>query len=376
MDNEFLNFAVGPVMMDEDILEISAKQIPYFRTEEFSKINLENEKLLKKFVGATIDKNIENKFYIDKNNKDRVIFLTASGTAAMEATIINVFNEKDKILIVNGGDFGERFKKICEVYKLNYEEIKLNYGEQITVADLNKFKGKGFTSFLVNIHETSTGVLYNMDIISEFCKEENLLLVVDAISSFLADEINMKKSNIDALILSSQKALALPPGLSMVVLGERAMERVNKNEVRSFYFNFKEYLKDGERGQTPFTPAVGIILQLNKRLRDIDKIGVKVIIERTRNIALDFRERIVKLPFKISHENYSNTLTTIEPLGKITAYEVFSYLKDNHNIYICPNGGVLKDKIVRVGHIGNISIEDNKKLILVLNEMEERGLLI
>lgn len=358
MDSEFLNFAVGPVMMDKEILEISAKQIPYFRTEEFSKINLDNEKLLKEFTGA--------------RSKDRVVFLTASGTAAMEATIINVFNEKDKILIVNGGGFGERFKKICEVHKLDYEEVKLNYGEQITQKDLSRFKGKGFTALLVNIHETSTGVLYNMDIISEFCKEENLLLIVDAISSFLADEIDMKKSNIDGLILSSQKALALPPGLSMVVLGERVIERINKNDVRSFYFNFKDYLKDGERGQTPFTPAVGIILQLNKRLRTIEKMGVENIIEKTKNIALDFRERIVKLPFKISHENYSNTLTAIEPIGKITAYEVFSYLKDNHNIYLCPNGGELKDKVVRVGHIGNISIEDNKKLILVLSEMEEK----
>lgn len=237
-----LNFTVGPVQMNEEVRKIGYEQVPYFRTPEFSKLMLENEEYMKKFTNA--------------ENDARVVFITGSGTASMEATIMNVFNEKDKVLIINGGSFGQRFVDICKLHKIDYQEIKIEFGETLTEDMLKEYDEKGYTGFLVNIHETSTGVHYDLDIISEFCKRNNLFLVVDAISSFLADRFDMQKYNVDVMITGSQKALACPPGVSIIVLSKTAINRVNENTSCCMYLDLKNALKNGERGQTPFTPAV------------------------------------------------------------------------------------------------------------------------
>lgn len=358
---ENLNFSVGPVEMDEDIQEVGSHKIPYFRTSEFSNLNKENEDLIKKFVYA--------------DDKARAVFLTASGTGAMEAAVMNSFDENDKVLVVNGGSFGGRFKEICEIHNINHEEIKLSSGKKLTEEDLSKFKGKGFTGFLINVHETSTGVYYDMELVSKFCKEENLFLVVDAISSFLADEYYMDKWGVNITILSSQKGLALPPGISILVLDEKGVNRVNKSKCRSLYFNLRKYLEDGLRGQTPFTPAVGILIQLNYRLSKIDEKGIEYYLNYTKEIAEDFRSKIKDLPFKIASESLSNTVTPLKPLGKMKAHDIFEYIEKNYDIHICPNGGALRDTLFRVGHIGNLSKEDNDKLIEAFKDMKEGGIL-
>lgn len=355
-----LNFAVGPVMMDKEILKIGATQLPYFRTNDFSNVILENESILKELSGA--------------KKSSRVIFLTGSGTAAMESSIINLFNKKDKVLVVNGGNFGKRFKELCDIHNINSKEIKLNYGETLNKNHLSPYDGKGFTGFLINMHETTTGVLYDMRTIKDFCSKNKLFLVVDAISSFLADHYNMQDYGVNATILGSQKALALPPGMSFVILDEVAQKRINKKHNHTLYFDFNRYLRDGKRGQTPYTPAVTILLQLRKRLSSIKKIGINNIINNTARIANDFRAKIVNIPLEIPWQSLSNTLTPLKPTGNMTADEIVSYLKD-HNIFVCPNGGDLKEKIFRVGHIGSITKKDNNTLISLFIDMKNKGIL-
>lgn len=358
-----LNFTVGPVMTDEMVNLIGAEQIPYFRTIEFSELMFENERLMKKFVNA--------------GDKSKVVFITGSGTASMEATVANVFSKQDKILVINGGSFGQRFAELCDIYQLNYDELKLNTGEALQEKHLNEYDGKGYTGLLVNIHETSTGVFYNINIISKFCKKNKVLLVVDAISSFLADPFNMKDSGVDVMITGSQKALACPPGISLIVLSERAIDKINSNVVRTLYLDLKIALKDAERGQTPFTPAVGILRQINARLKEVDKMGgVDVEIQKVSNLANNFRNSIKELPLKIVSESLSNAVTPLAPVNEcVSAYEIFSILKDKYNIWVCPNGGDLKDKIFRVGHIGALTVDDNTVLVKALKDLYEKGIL-
>lgn len=360
MNKDFLNFSVGPVLMEDEILKIGQEQIPYFRTNEFSKIMLENEDLIKKLVRA--------------ENNARAIFLTASGTGAMEATVMNTLDRNDLVLVINGGSFGNRFSEICDIHEISHIDIKLKHGEILTEEHLNKYSDKNITALLVNIHETSTGMLYDIDMISRFCKKKDCILIVDAISSFLADKLNMREKGIDVLITASQKALALPPGISIIILNQKAMNKMNNIKVKSMYFNINNYLKNGERGQTPFTPAVSILLQLNARLKSIDLLGIENFEENTRILAEDFRKKIVELPFEIVNLRPSNAVTAIKPIGKMKAHDIFEYLKDNYNIFICPNGGDLRDKIFRVGHIGNLSIEKNDVLINALKDMHEKGM--
>ena len=356
-----LNFTVGPVMSSDEVLKIGGEQTPYFRNDEFSQVMLENEKLMKEFVYA--------------EDKSRVVFITGSGTAAMEATVMNVFNEDDRVLVVNGGGFGQRFVDLCRLHDISYDEIRLDFGCDITKEILDSYSDKGYTGFLVNICETSSGVYYNLDLISEFCKNNNIFLVVDAISSFLANPLNMVEQKIGVVITGSQKALACPPGISVIVLSEDALKRVENNKCKCMYFDLQDALKNGERGQTPFTPAVSILLQINARLKEIkNQGGVESEIERISALASDFRNRISDLPFEIKTQSLSNSVTAVF-CSSGSAKEIVDTLKFEYDIWINPNGGELADKMFRVGHIGDLTIEDNDKLIEAFHDLKDRGII-
>lgn len=356
-----LNFTLGPVMSNDYILKIGAEQTPYFRTPEFSKINLENEQLIKELLYASED--------------SRAIFLTGSGTAGMEATVMNVFNEDDKVLIVNGGGFGQRFVDLCNLHDIPNDEIILEFAQDISSEILREYDGKGYTGFLVNICETSSGVHYDLDLIGEFCSRNNIFLVVDAISSFLADSLDMVKNNIDVVITGSQKALACPPGISIIVLGEDAVKRVENNSCNSMYFDLTDMLKNGEKGQTPFTPAVTILLQINERLHEIkNQGGIEHEINRIASLANDFRTRISDLPLEIKCKKMGNAVTAVY-CNESDASDIVDALKNEYGIWVNPNGGEVGIKMFRVGHIGDLTIEDNDKLIFALKDLEKRGIL-
>lgn len=356
-----LNFTVGPVMSNEEVLAIGGEQVPYFRTQEFSDIMFENEALMKEFVNAP--------------ETAKAVFITGSGTASMEAVVMNVFSPKDKLLVIDGGSFGHRFTQLCDIHKIPYTAIKPQLGHTVTSEMLSEYEGKDYTGLLVNIHETSTGVHYDPQLLGDFCKRNNMLFVIDAISSFLADPLDMQKVKADVIITGSQKVLACAPGISIIVLGENALKRVEDNETKTMYLDLKDALKNAERGQTPFTPAVGILRQINARLRQIKKDGgASSEIKKIKEQAEDFRSKIKDLPFEIVSESMSNALTPLHPTTA-SAYDIFIELKDHYGIWICPNGGAMKDTIFRIGHFGAQTKKDNDTLIAALRDLQSKRII-
>lgn len=356
-----INFTVGPVQSPEQVCEVGGHQVPYFRTPEFSSVMLENEQLIKKYTNAGPDA--------------RVVFLTGSGTASMEAAIMYAFSSTDRVLVVNGGSFGQRFVDLCQIHNVSYTEIALESGKKLTAEHLRPFENANYTGFVVNLHETSTGVLYDLDLISSFCQRNNLFLVVDAISAFLADEVDFSRHHIDIMLTGSQKALACHPGVSLLVLSGRCVTRIENGPTKCMYLDLKQALLDGQRGQTPFTPAVNILLQINARLKQIEASGgVSAQIQKTAALAADFRKAIQDLPFQIVSESLSNAVTPLRPINA-SAYDIFTTLKDKYGIWVCPNGGALAHTLFRVGHIGELTKEDNATLIRALKDMHQCGLL-
>lgn len=358
---QMLNFTVGPVQSSEDICEIGGQQVPYFRTPEFSRIMIENEALMLEFIKAP--------------EGSRAVFLTGSGTASMEAAVINTLTENDRALVVNGGSFGQRFVELLKLHKVSYTEIRPESGRGVQEWQLLQFENKGYTAFLVNIDETSTGVLHDCRLIGEFCRRNGLFLIVDAISSFLADDLDMAACHADVVLTGSQKALACPPGVSIVMLSPRALKRIEDVPTKCRYLDLKDALKNAERGQTPFTPAVGILLQINARLRQIRRDGgVEKETERIHALAQYFREQIKKLPFEIISKSLSNAVTPLHP-KTASAYDIFMRLKDEYGIWVCPNGGAMKDTVFRVGHIGALTYADYDKLLNALKDMQRKGMI-
>lgn len=356
-----LNFTVGPVMSSDEVRAIGAEQVPYFRTAEFSAVMLENEKYMLEYTKAP--------------EGSRAVFMTCSSTGSMEAVVMNCFSKEDKVLVINGGSFGHRFVELCEIHEIPHVALELEHGKKLTKERLYEYDNQGFTGLLVNVDETSTAVLYDTMMIGEFCKKNNMFFACDCVSSFLADPYSMAECAADVMITGSQKVLACPPGISIIVLAPKGLERVANSKARTMYFDLKDALKNQERGQTPFTPAVGILLQINERLKEIARNGgVDAEVARVAAQAEDFRTKIIELPFEFVSESPANGVTSVHPTTA-SAYDIFLTLKDEYGIWICPNGGDMKDTIFRVGHIGALTHEDNTTLINALKDMQKRGLL-
>ena len=344
---------IGPVQMDESTVEIRSKQIPYFRNENFSELMLENERLLKKLQFADED--------------SRVVFLTSSGTGAMEAAVMNLFDERDRLLVISGGTFGQRFENICRIHKIPFDVLRVSFDEDLKPEHFENFNPKNYTGLLVNIHETSIGKLYDINVINEFRSRGDMLLVVDAISSFLCDNFRMKDNDIDASIISSQKGLCLAPGMSFVTLNYRAQNKVELLDSKSVYFNFKDYLSNIERGQTPFTPAVGVCCELNDRLISIDNRGLSKVLLDIEYNAKCFRRFLKNSQASFPMFSKSNAITTVL-LSSENAKEIIDYLKNEHGIIVNPSNGELGKYSFRVSHVGNIDLKDYKIVVDTINK--------
>ena len=341
-------FTPGPVAMYENILDIGKEQVPYFRNDEFSNIVLKCEEILLKIVNAP--------------KGSRCVFLTCSGTGAMEASVINLLSNSQASIVVNGGAFGQRFIDICNVHDIPVLENDSN------LDGLNEYLENSPSALLINAHETSIGQLHDINITGDFCKKNNLLHIVDAISCFITDRIDMSVSNIDALIISSHKGLALPPGLSIVILSPEAIDSINIG--KSYYFDFDSHLKDGVRGQTPFTPAISVFNQMYQALLDIDSNGIDYYIEKAAKNAEYFRASISDLPLGFYSKNMPNAMTTLEVLDRrFNAKDIVNKLEEKYNCVVAPSGGELSNRVFRVSHMGNLSIEDTDYLVKALMEI-------
>lgn len=353
-----INFAVGPVPAEKEVLAIGGNDVPYFRTPNFSEIMKQNESMILELAHAP--------------EQSRAVFCTSSGTGAMEAVVMGTLDpEKDRALVVDGGSFGHRFRMLLEHHGIKHDAIELEYGTALTSEDLKPFASSGYTAFLVNLGETSQGVLYDAELIAEFCKQEGLYLIVDGISSFLADPFDMERMGADILITDAQKALACPPGIAPILMSSAAIDRASSIEQPCMYFDLKDMLRNQDRGQTPFTPAVGILLQIHKRLSMlIESGGADAEVLRCAGIARDFRFKLeaAGLPLSIRYESPSNAVTFVETQG-VSAKMICDKLRDEYGIWVCPNGGPAAETSFRVGHLGNHTSAENTLLVAAMKDV-------
>jgi len=340
-------FTPGPVIMEKHILAIGAQQLPYNRTDKFSQLTHEI---------------LNGLAYIFQTNGS-VAILTSSGTAAMEAAVLNFLDTSDNVLIVNGGTFGQRWCNLCDIHGVSFTELTLDSGKDVDLGQLTKrLCSEKFTAILMNAHETSTGQLYDIESISQIARNFGLFTIVDAISTICADQFLMDEWGIDITILSSQKALALPPGLSFVAMNTRALARLKESRPKTLYLNLQDYLTNQQRGQLPYTPAIGLLLQLHQRLLDIKATTLPEIILQHKKRADVFRRSINGCPFQILPARQSNAMTALWCKDS-NAIEIVQMLRDIYNIEVTPNNGNLQHNVFRVSHMGAQSDSDVAELI-------------
>ena len=331
-------YTVGPVNMFEETLKEYSKQIPYFRNDEFSKTVLHINDMARKLY--------------DAKEECEVVLLTTSGSGAMEASVASLCGQTNKALVINGGTNGKRFADLCERYQVNNEVLKLDFALDLTEELLKPYENKGIDTVFINLCETSVGKFYNPKVIGNFAKKIGAVLIVDAVSAFLADDFSMKDMGANLIFTGSQKAMALDAGLCLCCFDEIAKKRMEEVGYRGAYLNLLEYVKDSHRGQTPFTPAIATILAMEKRMDLIFEKGGKLSeTNRCKEFAEYFREQIKGLPLTIPNYNLSNSCTALI-CEKEDAQQLRAYLVENYDIHITPSGGDMSNKLIRVGHIG------------------------
>jgi aspartate aminotransferase-like enzyme len=332
-------FTPGPTSIPEEVLLEMAKPIMHHRTEEFLSIAKEVFEGLK---------------YLFQTKND-VLIMASSGTGAMEASIVNLFSKGEKIIVVNGGKFGERFVEIGKAYGLNVVDVKVEWGKTLKKEELEKIieENKDAKGVFVNLCETSTATHFDVkgygEIVSKF---EDIILVVDAISSLGAVPCYMDEWKIDCLITGSQKAFMLPPGLSFISLSEKAWNKTKNSDLPKYYFDLKKYRKTLEKFDFPFTIPVSLIVGLKKSIEIIKGYTLEKIWEEHKKRAEATRRAIISMGLSLLSSSPSDALTAILLPDGIDGDQIIKFIRKNYGISIAGGQDKLKGKIVRISHLG------------------------
>lgn len=332
-------YAPGPTPIPEDVLTEMAKPIWHHRTPAFEKV-VEEVRAGLKWVFQT---------------KQEVLVFSASGTGAMEGSVVNTLSKGDRALVIDGGKFGERWWKICKSYGIEYDVIKVEWGNAVNPAEVEaKLKEKEYRAVFIQASETSTGVANPIKALADIVKKhDKTLLIVDGITAVGVVNLPMDEWGIDILVSGSQKAFQLPPGLAFAAVSQKAWGFIEKNDQPKFYFNFKTELKNITANTTAWTPAVSLIQGLKVVLQNMQKEGLEAIFKRHDTMARSVREAAKAIGLKLfAPESPSNAITAIYGPDGMDAGKVVKILRDDFNMTIAGGQDAAKGKIFRIGHLG------------------------
>jgi aspartate aminotransferase-like enzyme len=344
---------VFPGDIDPSLMKIGSQPFMYMRTNEFSTINLESERMLLELIHCS---------------GGRTIIYTGSGTGAMSAVVENYVSAKGKAFVLDGGSFGHRWYELCCYYGVEAVDYQVPFAKDADYDDLEAILIEEKPAvFLCQHHETSSGQLFNLGKISDICHRNGVSLVVDVISSFLAEPLSMDKYGIDICITSTQKGLNIPPGLSILFFS-KSLDSFSFAH-RGFYWDFDDNFSNFQRGQTPFSPATILFLQLHARLRQlISQGGENHNISEVRHRSEVFRHLCRQYGWGVPAEVPSYAITGFQTSDS-SERVIFNGLIQKYDTFIMPGG---KPGFYRVSHMGLQTDEELEELAAHIREFEPR----
>jgi aspartate aminotransferase-like enzyme len=353
-------FTPGPTPLHPAVQEALARPIVHHRTDEFRAVLKDCRERLMRFLKTTSD----------------VIVIASSGSGGMEAALVNVLSPGDAMLALVAGSFGERWAAIGRAYGMDVRTLEAPWGEAVSAEAVAQALDRDpkIRGVFLQLSESSTGAAHDVEALARVTRGRDTLLVVDAISGAGAIRLDTDAWGVDVVVVGSQKALALPPGLAFLSLSARAWERAEAAKAPRFFFDLRRERKAQPTGESAFTPAISLVVALRAALDFVDEIGgvdalvanAGVLADCTRAAAAALR-----LPL-VAPRHHGDALTALYPPEGIDVGAIVKGLKTEFGSTVAGGQGQLKGKIFRVAHLGYYDATDILGLIATLEIVLKR----
>jgi len=345
----------GPTPLPPQITEALSRPIIHHRTPQFQAILKEAKEGLK---------------YVFNTQNDVFIF-ASSGTGAMEAAVANFLSPDDLAITVEGGKFGQRWTEICQSYGVECEVIRVEWGKAVEPKEIEKRlkANPKIKAIFVTLCETSTGVVNDIQAIGKIVKDSKAILVVDAISGLGAIPMFCDAWFCDVVVSGSQKGLMLPPGLGFISVSPKAWDLIGQSKCPKYYFDLTSAKKALDKSDTPYTPAISLVVALNESLKMIKDEGLENIFLRHKKMAEATRAAARALGLELlAPGDASDVVTSIKVPSGIDGQKLVKTMRDTYGVTIAGGQAELKGKIIRIAHMGYI---DEFDIILAVACLEK-----
>jgi len=354
-------FTPGPTEVPPRVLQSISRPLIHHRTDAFREVHAEIEEGLR---------------YVFRTGNP-VLVLTSSGTGAMEAAVANVTMPGEKVLTTPCGKFSERWDEIARAFGLETVRVEAEWGRPVDPSEVERALAShpDITVVLTTHCETSTGVLLDVGAIAKAAHDHGALIVVDAITGLLAEDVDTDGWGLDVVVGGSQKGFMLPPGLAFISIGPEAAARVKKPGHPVYYFDLAKALVSLEKNDTPYTPSVSLFMGLHTALEMVRAEGLEATLRRHRRNAAAVRAAVAAMGLEIfSHAPCNATTAVLPPEG--TAGEIVKRMDGDYGIRIAGGQARLKGKIFRLGHLGYYDESDMFTMISALESvLKEMGII-
>ncbi|AFY73023.1 serine-pyruvate aminotransferase/archaeal aspartate aminotransferase [Synechococcus sp. PCC 7502] len=337
----------GPTPVPERVLLALAKSPIGHRSGDFTKIMADVTAKLK---------------WLHQTEND-VLILTASGTGAMEAGIINFLSKGDRVLVGENGKFGERWGEVCDAFGIKTERVKAEWGQPLDPEAfrviLEADTEKSIKAVIITHSETSTGVLNDLETINRHVKNHGkALIIVDAVTSLGAINVPIDAWGLDVVASGSQKGYMIPPGLGFVAVSDKAWEAYKASDLPKYYLDLGKARKDAKKNSTPFTTSVNMVVALQAALKIMEAEGLENIFARHlrhRN-ATRAAAKALGLSLYAGADNYASP--SITAIATPDAEKIRSTIKKHFDIVMAGGQDHLNGSVFRIGHLGFVSDRD------------------
>ena len=346
----------GPTALPPSVREAGGRQMVNHRGEEFKALLLRVTAGMKPFFGTEHD----------------VVMLTCAGTGALEAAVVNTLSPGDAVLAVSMGAFGDRFAKVAEVYGAAVTKLEVEWGSAATPDAVREAAAAipDLKAVLLTHNETSTGVTNDVASLAAAVRDvaPEALILVDAISALGAVPFAMDEWGLDLVVTGSQKAWMSAPGMAMAAVGPRAWAAGETARMPRFYLDLKRHRDTAAAGETPWTPAVAVMYQIDEGLRLMQAEGDGVF---TRHAAAQAMARagLRALGFQLlAPDEVASKTVTAAWIPDGLDWKAFNGTLKQRGLVLAGGQGRLKGKIFRLGHLGSVTTDDILAAIGVLEE--------